>query len=99
MLDHENKLHRDHMSISTNFTVDDSSQDLSVVGNPSGNPGGDTPADSLDNRSVSVSVSGSEATSFPATSPLRTSPSQPRGAHSTTGSRSCTDIDIDASLV
>ncbi|KAK1663765.1 hypothetical protein QYE76_051924 [Lolium multiflorum] len=88
ILDQENEVRHDHMSVSANFSLDGSVQEFSDVGNHGGDPDADSPAPSLDSHTASRSGSApsSPAPHGPASSSAGMSPRQPRGASSTIAS-------------
>jgi hypothetical protein len=78
-------LRHDHMSVSANFSLEDSVQEVSDAGNHGGNPNTDSADHSLARQTTSESgsVPLSSAPHVPASPSAAASPHQPRGASST----------------
>jgi hypothetical protein len=77
-------LRHDHMSVSANFSLEDSVQEISDAGNHGGNPNADSADHSLARQTTSKSgsVPLSSAPHVPASPSAAASPRQPRGASS-----------------
>jgi hypothetical protein len=72
ILDQENELRHDHMSVSANFSLDDSLQEASVAGNSGANLKIDPAANSRDSHAESASGSGpQDPPATPASSQVR----------------------------
>ncbi|KAK1682449.1 hypothetical protein QYE76_043297 [Lolium multiflorum] len=85
MLNQDNELRHDHMSVSANFSLEDSMQEVSDAGNHGGNPNADSADHSMARQTTSElgSVPLSSAPHVPASPSAVASPHQPRGASST----------------